>query len=306
MFQSPALFTPSAVTTNTKKMTQINWKYCQNNSDLILASGIKLLIKKSKSSFEDFYPSDYGNYLISDKTNKWKYIGEAKSLSNRLKQHSKERTSTFFKNYSKLQKDYLNLPKGLKINDFQIRTILTNIGRKEIEEFGIVNIPVNLNKFQKGKRDKYSGRVDQNIWNDVQSNFQSLLEQGEKELLKSKEYKWFDALVKSTAGLYWVEHSSKGLIYIGESSNIYDRYDTHSGTTYFSALRRHIGENILGFQLQTIKGKKRYFKDIEDLKVTDFLRKCTIKPYVVNFGRYELEEYLIRKHKPLLNRKENK
>lgn len=287
-------------------MTQINWKYCQNNSDLILASGINLLIKKSKTSFEDLYPSEYGNYLISDKANKWKYIGEAKSLSNRLKQHSKERTSTFLKNYLKLQKDFLNLPKGLKINDFQIRTILTNIGRKEIEEFGIVNIPANLNKFQKGKRNKYSGVVEQNIWDDVQSNFQSLLEQGEKELLKSRDYKWFDAQVKSTGGLYWVEHFSKGLIYIGESSNIYDRYETHSGTTYFSALRRHIGENILGFQLQTRKGKKRYFKDNEDLKVTDFLRKCTIKPYGVNFGRYELEEYLIRKYKPLLNRKENK
>ena len=125
-------------------------------------------------------------------------------------------------------------------------------------------------------------------------------------MLKSTKYKWFDSNVKSTAGLYWVEHSTKGLIYIGESSNIFDRYETHSGTTYFSALRRHIGENILGFQLQTRKGKKRYFEDKEDLKVTDFLRKCTIKPCGVNFGRYELEEYLIRKYRPLLNRKENK
>jgi len=287
-------------------MTQINWKYCQNNSDLILASGIKMLIKKSKSSFEDFYLSEYGNYLITDKANKWKYIGEAKSLSNRLKQHSKESTSTFFKNYTKFQNDFHHLPNGLKISDFQISTILTKIGRKEIEEFGIVNIPTNLNKFQKGKRNKYTDSIGQNVWKDVQSNFTSLIEQGEKELLKSKEYKWFDAHVKSTAGLYWVEHSSIGLIYIGESSNIYDRYGTHSGATYFSALRRHIGENILGFRLQTRKGKKRYFEDDEDLKVTEFLRKCTIKPYGVNFGRYELEEYLIRKHKPLLNRKENK
>lgn len=287
-------------------MTQVNWKYCQNNSDLILASGIKLLIKKTKTSFDDNYPSDYGNYLISDTTNKWKYIGEAKSLSSRLRQHSREKTSTFYKNYKKFEKDNQNLPKGLKINDFQIRIILTNIGRKEIEEFGIVNIPTNLNKFQKGKRQAYTGEVDQNIWNEVQSNFKSLLEQGEKELLKSNEYKWFEAQVKATAGLYWVEHTTKGLIYIGESSNVFDRYDTHSGTTYFSALRRHIGENILGFRLQTRNGKKRYFEDKEDIKVTNFLQKCTIKPSRVNFGRYELEEYLIRKHKPLLNRKENK
>jgi len=287
-------------------MSNVNWNYCQKNSDLILASGLKVLTKMSKTSFDSNYPNEYGNYLISDKTNKWNYIGEAKSLSNRLTQQSKKETSTFYKNYKELQNDFLNFPQRLLIPDFQVRIILTNIGRKEIEEFGIVNIPAILNKFQKGKRLKYLGEIDQNIWNEVQTNFKGILEQGEKELLKSVEYKWFDAQVKSTAGLYWVEHATKGLIYIGESSNIFDRYETHSGTTYFSALRRHIGENILGFYLQTRKGKKRYFADKEDVKVTDFLRKCTIKPYGVSFARYELEELLIRKHKPLLNRKENK
>jgi len=161
-------------------MTKINWKSCQNNSDLILASGLELLTKKAKTTFEDYYPSEYGNYLISGKTNKCKYIGEAKSLSNRLKQHSRERTSTFYKNYNRAQKDFYNLPKGLKINDFQICTLLVNIGRKEIEEFGIVNIPANLNRSQKGKRQKYSGGTDHNIWNEIQSNLNLLLEQGEK------------------------------------------------------------------------------------------------------------------------------
>ena len=135
----------------------------------------------------------------------------------------KRKNIYFLQKLWKLEKEFHNLPKGLKINDFDIRIILTSIGRKEIEEFGIVNIPANLNKFQKGKRQKYSGVIDQKIWYEVQSSFKLLLEQGEKKLLKQKEYKWFDAQVKSTAGLYWVEHSSKGLIYIGESSNIYDR-----------------------------------------------------------------------------------
>ncbi|MFT6857012.1 MAG: putative GIY-YIG superfamily endonuclease [Cyclobacteriaceae bacterium] len=287
-------------------MKKINWKYCQSNSDLILASGAQLLDKDSTSTFEDLYPRKYGNYLISDKANKWKYIGEAKTLSNRIKQHSKEKTSTFYKNYLNLQNNFPDLPKGLKISDFQIQTILTNIGRKEIEEFGIVNIPANLNTFQNSKRQKYAEETDQKVWNEVQSRFSLLLEQGEKELLESKDYSWFDAQVQSTAGIYWVEHSAKGLIYIGESSNMLDRFDTHSSTTYFSALRRHIGENILGFHLQTRNGKKKHFEDKEEIRVTDLLKKCTIKPCIVNFGRYELEEYLIRKHKPLLNRKEKK
>ena len=99
-------------------------------------------------------------------------------------------------------------------------------------------------------------------------------------------------------------HDGK-VIYIGESSDIGERYETHSGRTYFSALRRHIGENILGFSLKTIKGKARYFSDDEDIKVTAFLHASRIAVLSISFGRYELEESLIRKYHPLLNRKEN-
>ena len=287
-------------------MTNLSWKYCQNNSDLILSTGNNELTKQIKKSFSNSYPKEYGNYLISNTTENWNYIGEAINLSIRLRQHSKDNTSTFFKNYNKLSEKHPNLPKGLQIKDFQISTIFTKIGRKEIEEFGIVNIPTNLNKFQKGKRQEYSGKTDLKIWQEVQTKYQNLLEEGESEMLNSKSYKWFDANVESTAGLYWIEHQNKGLIYIGESSNIRERHKTHSGTTYFSALRRHIGENILQFQLQKRNGKKRYFEENEDIKVTQFLNACTFKPLAVNFGRYELEEYLIKKHNPLLNRKGNK
>jgi predicted GIY-YIG superfamily endonuclease len=291
---------------NTSNMIEISWEYCQHNSDLILASGIELLINKPKTSFKSTHPSEYGNYLITDMADEWRYIGEAKKISERVKQHAKERSSTFFKNYLKLQYNFPRLSKGLQIDDFGIRSILTSIGRKEMEEFGIVNIPANLNKFQKGKRAKYSGNTDQGIWDEIQSCSQELLEQGEKELLASKPFAWPMATVDATAGLYWVEHASKGLIYIGESSNIFERYVTHSGTTYFSALRRHVGENILGFQLHVKNGKKKYFTDKEDVNVSNFLAQCTFRPFAINFGRYELEEYLIRKHRPLLNRKENK
>ena len=54
------------------------------------------------------------------------------------------------------------------------------------------------------------------------------------------------------------------------------------------------------------KGKKRYFTETEDKKVTEFLKTCKSIVFPVAFGRYELEEYLIKKHKPLLNRKDNK
>ena len=108
------------------------------------------------------------------------------------------------------------------------------------------------------------------------------------------------------AGLYLVKDKSGKLIYIGESSDIGERIKTHSGRTYFSALRRHIGTDILGFELQEVKGKKRYFSGTEDRKVTEFLKMCNVTLFPVSFGRYELEEHLIKNHRPLLNRKDNK
>jgi predicted GIY-YIG superfamily endonuclease len=287
-------------------MTVKDWKYCQKNSDLILISGLQQLIKTKPQQLDFKCENCYGNYLISDKSENWNYIGEAKSLSNRLRQHSKERTSTFFKNYVKFDKLNGNLPNNLKISDFNIRTINTSIGRKELEEFGIVNIPANLNKFQLGKRNEFKLKADKELWNEIQKNHLDIIKQGEKELDKTATFGWFQAKTESKAGLYWVEHNTKGLIYIGESSNVNQRYLTHSGRTYFSAFRRNLGENILNFKLQTIKGKKRYFIENEDKSISAFLKNCRIKTFPVSFGRYELEEHLIRKYKPILNRKENK
>src|SRR5690606_4446242 len=223
------------------------WKYCQENSDLILISGLQQLIKGKSQQLDFKCENCYGNYLISDKSQNWNYIGEAKSLLKRVRQHSKERTSTFFKNYVKS-----DLTNKLKISDFTFRTINTSIGRKELEEFGIVNIPANLNKFQLGKRNTFNQKSDKQLWNEIQKNHLEIIAQGEKYFDKISTFNWFEAKTQSNAGLYWVEHNSKGLIYIGESSNVNKRYLTHSGKTYFSALRRNLGENILGYKLQTI------------------------------------------------------
>jgi len=282
----------------------MDWKHLQNNADDILASGSRKLTKSGTSGLDNLFPRHTGNYLISREN--VSYVGEAKDLNNRLKQHSKERSSTFFKNYQKLTATDRTISKSLNISDFEVQTISTNLGRKEMEEFCIVNIPTNLNRFQKGKRDKFSRTVNLNLWDDIQSNSEAFIALGQKQLDDTKSTKWFEATAPHEPGIYWVENPNHGLVYIGESSNVYDRWNTHSKQTYFSALRRHIGENILGFSLKTIKGKKKYFSDSEDNNVTNFLTKSTIKILPVQFGRYELEEFLIKSHVPLLNRKGNK
>jgi len=281
----------------------LTWQYCQNNSDLILNSGLSLLKQEESRPFYEILEANYGNYLISEISKEWNYIGEAKNLQKRINQHSKVQTSTFYKNYLKLKNQFPEFSQNLHIHEFGVKIIQTNIGRKELEEFGIVNLPAILNKFQKGKRNLSNITIDANLWHSVQYNFKRILEEGENKLEESAYFNWFDANIPSTAGLYLVKNEEIGIIYIGESSDIFARYKTHSETTYFSALRRHIGENILDFKLQTRKGKKRYFTEEEDIKVTEFLKSCIMKFLVIWFGRFELEEYLIKKYNPLLNRK---
>jgi predicted GIY-YIG superfamily endonuclease len=278
----------------------MNWIYWQNNSDKILFEGITKLKNSVTCDWFRVDAVNPGNYLIVN-DDLFYYIGEAKSLKERLKQQFTPRYSTFYKNYTKI------IGRNLKIEDFKVNSIKTSIGRKEMEEFGIVNLPTVLNKFQLSKRNKVSFSQIGNIWKEVQSNSEELLVQGETEVLKQPVLKWVEAAVPISAGVYAVFDSSHELIYIGESSDINKRYMTHSKRTYFSALRRHIGTDILGFELiDSNKNKKRKFTEENDICVTDFLNKCSIKYARVSFGRFELEEYLIRKYKPVLNRKDNR
>lgn len=285
-------------------MNKLIWDNIQKQSDEILSDGLFLLKSRPVINFSDVTEKGFGNYLITLDNDPF-YIGEAKELSKRVRQQSKPSTSTFYKNYQKT----VNTNKLLELIDidkFKIQLISTNIGRKEIEEFGIVNLPTRLNSFQLGKRNKFEIESKKGLWEQIQCEFSDLLKQGETKIFETTFKSWFELTTNSNAGLYLVKDKSNKLIYVGESSDVGQRITTHSERTYFSALRRHIGTEILNFQLKKINKKERYFNDVEDKEVTDFLRNCRATVVPVNFGRYELEEYLIKKYRPLLNRKDNK
>lgn len=285
-------------------MSKFNWDNIQKQSDEILSCGLHKLKTRPFSDLSTVSEKGFGNYLISlDKVPF--YIGEGKEINKRLKQQFNPKTSTFYKTFQKLVLTN-QMVKPTTIDKFKIQFIATSIGRKEVEEFGIVNLQTKLNNFQLAKRNKFVIADQNGLWDTVQENYTELLKEGESKVLKSSFTPWFDIKTISSAGLYIVKDKSDKLIYIGESSDVGERLATHSGRTYFSALRRHIGTDILNFNLQEIKGKKRYFSDIEDKKVTEFLKTCKATTFPVAFGRYELEEFLIKKHRPLLNRKDNK
>lgn len=279
----------------------MNWNKLQQSANEILAHGVKQLKDSEKKALDNISLSSFGNYLISG--HNLNYIGESKDVTKRIKQHSKEKTSTFYKSYIKAKGKNQAIKQNLKIEDFQVAVISNLLGRKEIEEFGIVNIPCRLNNFQKGKREKFKGTPSKEGWITIQKDYKDLLEEGAEKFRAISLCNWHDLKIESFPGIYWVEHKKDGLIYVGESSNVKERYTTHSGRTYFSAFRRNLGENILGFKLQTIKGKKRYFSESEETKLNAYLSNLKIKTMAVAIGRYELEEYLIETCQPVLNRK---
>lgn len=288
-----------------------SWKYCQNHSNEILAEGMELLKKSIKLNGSSDFPNCPGNYLISfDK--KPYYIGEARSINKRMKQQFNMKQSTFYKNY--LRNNLANNEK-VDIDAFDVQIINSFIGTKEMEEFGIVNLPTKLNKFQLGKRDIFHGKAIIGTWGWIQNNTGYIFEQADDAFQKKVSDSWYDAEVLRGPGIYYVVSKDYGLIYIGESSNIFDRYKTHSQDTRFSALRRHIAKEILGFKLKSKKelglktkesGKKKMsLSKEEDQEVNEFLEGCQLKTEIVTFGRYEFEDYLIKKYKPILNIKGN-
>ena len=276
---------------------KINWDYCQLNSEEILAEGLYHLCT-SENKAPCHKP---GNYLILH-LDKPYYIGEAEDIFKRLKTQFAEKRSTFYGNYIKHCLK-INQKELVDINNFRVVFIETQIGRKEIEEFGIVNLPTILNRFQKGKRKKKESAKTYELWKEVQNDNADFFTEGENLFLNQIPIPWNKAIIPNSPGIYRVLNVDGKLIYIGESSNIKERYvKQHNKDTYSSALRRHIATEILGLQL--IDGR-RLLKENDD-SVDEYLSKCSIAYMKVLFGRFELEKFLIENHSPLLNIKDNK
>jgi predicted GIY-YIG superfamily endonuclease len=272
----------------------MDWKTAQSSADDLLAEGLYALLSAPNSKT---YLQGAGNYLIS-LAGRPMYVGEARDCRKRLAQQIDERRSTFYKNYCELTPNPIH-----PINSFTIQAIPVVFGRKEVEDFGIVNLPTQLNRFQLGKRAIQPKANSTDRWVPLQEMHANLLNQG-AALCEEIDFRpWSDATAPDSSGLYLIRSPQSEIIYVGESSNIKARFLTHGTRTYFSAVRRNLGVDILGFHLQTIKGKKRFFSDDEDRLVTDYISKCFIGFFRVNIGRYELEEHLIHKYRPFLNRK---
>lgn len=277
---------------------QPKWEDIQSAADALLSQGIFALRSRPLEHGFGRGTTAPGNYLFS-LSGRPMYIGEGGDLAARLRQQQNARVSTFYKNYLKAA-DSDPQP----ITAFTLQCMITELGRKEIEDFGIANIPTPLNRFQLDKRAVHAPGKAADDWQLVQAAANDLLTEASTHFWSLRPVPLRTAEVADAPGIYALWGGSpRHVIYIGESSSLRDRHRTHCTQTYFSALRRNVGTNILGFELHERQGKRRYFTESEERSLDAFLDDCQYQYLEVTLGRLELEERLIARETPIANRK---
>jgi len=282
------------------------WEECQSNSDQILAAGLETLLTADLNTIGEAAQSGTGIYLFYT-DEEYLYIGETLDLRKRLAQHLRpSEKSVFMKNYRDYLQGTQTLP-GIDIEEtFTIAqknvyydAISVSFGRKELEEYGIINLPAVLNRFQiKARRYTRRKEVDLELWSECQRMTETLLCEGGQILFAQSSNFWSDTQPPNLPGIYLVINEEEP-VYIGETTNLFERYKTHSTDTYFSALRKNVGRTL--FNAEFIKPKR--FAANVDRQIDVFLSECTYQFFAVQLGRRELEEILINKFQPKFNRK---
>ncbi len=131
-------------------------------------------------------------------------------------------------------------------------------------------------------------------WDNIQDTSSDFLKSGYEKLLSQGEVSVTHFFSKKQ-GVYVFIHEEK-IIYAGECSEFHRRMYRHKKRTEVSTMRTAIGRSVFG---QAKSGK--YSKDIET-KIDAYISALKIKYLPVTFGRKELEEYIIRKEKPIYNK----
>lgn len=113
-------------------------------------------------------------------------------------------------------------------------------------------------------------------------------EEHEQKLLAQPSIMWQQLKTcPKDKGLYMICHIDYPRVcYIGESKNMYDRLYNHHRTGNHSSFRRNL---------------EKLNKKVSELKLSQFLEECSVKCLPMEYGRKELEEYLIEKYRPKYN-----
>lgn len=122
------------------------------------------------------------------------------------------------------------------------------------------------------------------------------IEQMEQELLQAKQVNYDNReTFPPKPGCYLIRE--KGVIrYIGETRNLRARM-MESKRTYNHTLKSYIGKQLFG----RWEGGRTRYSDDEEEKINNYLSKhVTIAFLIVNFGRKELEEQMVKNYRNVL------
>ena len=284
-----------------------------------LSGGLHLLEKSSITQLSDIHEKVTGNYIISSSS--LCYTGQSEDVKKRLSWHLDKKSPVYNKFTKRLNKDLVS-------TDFDLRYIPVLIGKKELEEFAIANLPAELNMSNKKAHVPYHWKFKQGCideWQEIQKNKKAILESMKTEIDNIDFIQWGKAvdIVKGfnkLRGIYIVCDSKENILYVGESYRLWARYNDHSKRTRSSIIRRNYAteENMtfmtrkeLGTTLKVGKNKGKesddskswYLSDCDNEKVSKYIASCKIKLIAVPFGRYELERHLVEKLKPRYNKR---
>lgn len=144
-------------------------------------------------------------------------------------------------------------------------------------------------------------------WEAVQQDAENLVKEGYQILSESELFGWSEInKLPKEAGVSAI-YKGKELLYVGESENMYNKFvKHHDNPNSKSPFRRNLAEVKLEIPFKkNEKGKKESTIPNEEInaKTNEYLKKCCFRYLVVDLGRSELTEYIIKRYSPVLNKK---
>ena len=130
-----------------------------------------------------------------------------------------------------------------------------------------------------------------------QTELDDVLKKAENQLLNSNRIKfkkckdWRKENVPNEPGIYAIFENDDELIYIGESGNLKDRMNEINRTVNYS-FRKQFGH----IRYKGIKSRKKFADEVEILIDDYFAQNLYVSFLPINFGRLEIETFLIDKY----------
>lgn len=271
---------------------RLSWSTLQRRADGVLAAGLRTLQVQRADGWGAVDVHGAGVYAVFDGAAAL-YVGDAIGVSSRITQHQRL-GSAFLVGLASAG--------GPDASRLRVRALPVDLGRLELEEFAITCLRPSGNRMRRASRAALAfDDADVDLWARVQVDAPRLLREGARVASNLPSVSWRQMRPPAGPGLYIVRDRKGRPVYVGETDALAERLGTHSRSrSYFSALRRHVGTEILG--LSFAPHVRRGFSSGDEAAINAYLASCSIAILAVAIGRWELERELVHALSPQLNR----